>query len=402
LAVSETASFYDGSGLPVLGEYLGLDATAHVSFTKDVRALARCRTLTFTQSGRKFRATIKPLALGPTRSTSAAFTLEFTDAGLRIVTDLVLFADSTHLGELVFADSTAPSVNAIVRVSDEAENKAEGRPVKPQIVSISAAPIRVAQTSMGPVGYREFGSGPPLVLIMGYGGTMETWDPHFVDALAQVHRVIVFDNAGVGTTQALSNDSIDDMANQTSALINALDLTKPDVLGWSMGGMIAQALAVEHPTQVRRLVLAATFPGLGSVKPSRGAINDLRSSNTNRVMSVLFPANQETAVEDYEIATSDYPSAPSLSASTVSAQTNAVDRWFAGRDLTGRRTAEIDVPTLVADGAEDLLDPTVNDHSLASLIPGARLVLYPDAGHAFLFQDEAMFVPLVNTFLNGS
>ncbi|MFZ1062513.1 MAG: alpha/beta fold hydrolase, partial [Acidimicrobiales bacterium] len=347
------------------------------------------------------RATIKPLALGPMASSSAAFTLQFTDEGLPIVTDLVLFADPTHIGVVVYADSAAPSVNAIAGISNEAENKAEGRPVATAVVSISAAPIQVAHTSMGPVGYREFGSGPPLVMIMGYGGTMETWDPQFVDALAQDHRVIVFDNAGVGATQALGDDSIDDMANQTSALIDALHLTKPDVLGWSMGGMIAQALAVEHPSQVRRLVLAATFPGLGSVKPSQGAINDLRSSNTKRVMSVLFPANRETAVEEYEIATSDYSSAPSVSASTVSAQTNAVDLWFAGRDPAGQQTSGIDVPTLVADGAEDLLDPTVNDHRLVSLVTGARLVLYPDAGHAFLFQDEATFVPLVNTFLNA-
>lgn len=86
--------------------------------------------------------------------------------------------------------------------------------------------------------------------------------------------------------------TIDAMANQASALITALRLKAPDILGWSMGGMIAQALAVEHPGRVSRLVLCASFPGTGSVRPSREAINDLKSTDSSKVMSVLFPSDQ--------------------------------------------------------------------------------------------------------------
>jgi pimeloyl-ACP methyl ester carboxylesterase len=130
--------------------------------------------------------------------------------------------------------------------------------------SVVSAPVRVAHTRLGAVGYRVIGSGPPLVLVMGYGWTMEGWDPRLVHALALHHRVVMFDNSGVGRTQELPQPfSVDAMADQTSALIDTLGLGRPDVLGWSMGGMIAQALAVLHPAQVRRLVLCATYPGSG-------------------------------------------------------------------------------------------------------------------------------------------
>src|ERR1700761_6381799 len=143
----------------------------------------------------------------------------------------------------------------------------------PAVESVVSAPVRIAHTSLGAVGYRSVGSGPPLVLIMGYGLTMESWDPRLVHALAEHHRVVMFDNSGIGHTRPLPAPvSIGAMAGQASALITTLGLGRPDVLGWSMGGMIAQALAVLHPAQVRRLVLCATYPGTGAaVVPSATA-----------------------------------------------------------------------------------------------------------------------------------
>jgi pimeloyl-ACP methyl ester carboxylesterase len=256
---------------------------------------------------------------------------------------------------------------------------------------------------MGAVGYRVLGSGPPLVMIMGYGGTMEAWDPRFVDALSQHHRVVIFDNAGVGDTAPLPTPlTVDAMASQTSALIDTLGLHRPDVLGWSMGGMIAQALAVEHPSQVGRLVLCATFPGVGTVKPSQAAIDDLKSTNSTKVMSVLFPSDQSAAKESFGIATGDYPPSSPAPKAAGSAQKHAVDAWFDGLDDAGRQTSRIAVPTLIADGTVDRLDPVSNDHVLASLIAKSKLVLYPDAGHAFLFQEEGTFVPVVESFLSGN
>jgi pimeloyl-ACP methyl ester carboxylesterase len=232
---------------------------------------------------------------------------------------------------------------------------------------------------------------------MGYAATMEDWDPRLVHALARHNRVVMFDNSGVGRTQPLPGEgtatlTIDAMADQTSALIDTLGLGRPDVLGWSMGGMIAQALAVLHPAQVRRLVLCATFPGTGPVAvPSQAAIQ----------AGSLFPANQASAFDAFTAAISEYPAAPAPSALTKTAQAGAVTNWWDGTDAAGRKIARISVPTLIADGTADQLDPVANDHTLARLIPGARLVLYPDAGHGFLFQEGTRFTSLIESFLTG-
>ena len=224
-------------------------------------------------------------------------------------------------------------------------------------VSVTSAAAQVAQTALGPVGYREVGSGPPLVLIMGYAGTMETWEPQFLDTLALHFRVVVFDNAGIGSTRALPSPlTVDAMANQTSALISALGLGRPDVLGWSMGGMIAQALAVLHPGQVRRLVLCATFPGVGTVIPPQAKINDLTNGNG---LAVLFPSDQAMAAAAFVAGAQSYADAEAASAGVISAQGDASLAWFHGADAAGRKTSEISAPTLVADGAEDQLDSRV-------------------------------------------
>ena len=265
---------------------------------------------------------------------------------------------------------------------------------------VAAAPVRTVQTKLGRVGYRMLGSGPALVLITGYAGTMESWEPAFVNDLSKHHRVVIFDNAGIGETQSLPAPlTIDAMADQTSALIDALALGKPDVLGWSMGGMIAQALAIRHPSQVNRLVLCATFPGSGKdVVPSQKVINALNAGG-QAALDDLFPADRAKAAAAFVAGTATYPSSAAAPAATVAAQAKAIIEWWDDRDPSGRRTASIAVPTLVADGTVDRLDPVSNSRSLATLITGAKLRLYAGAGHAFLFQDESSFVPLVESFL---
>jgi pimeloyl-ACP methyl ester carboxylesterase len=285
---------------------------------------------------------------------------------------------------------------AVVGVSVALSACGSAPAMAPGTALVVSAPVRVAHTGLGAVGYRVVGTGPPLVLIMGYAGTMEVWDPRLVHDLARHNRVVMFDNSGVGRTQPLPGErtatlTIDAMANQTSALIDTLGLGRPDVLGWSMGGMIAQALAVLHPAQVRRLVLCATYPGTSTVVPSQVAIQT----------GSLFPANQVNAYKAFTAAISEYPAAPAASADAKTAQAAAVTKWWDGTDATGRKIARISVPTLIADGTDDQLDPVANDHTLARLIPGSRLVLYPDAGHGFLFQEGTRFASLIESFLTG-
>jgi pimeloyl-ACP methyl ester carboxylesterase len=266
---------------------------------------------------------------------------------------------------------------------------------------VLTAPVQVVRTSAGIVAYRELGSGPALVLITSAGLTMDGWPPNFVDALAAHHTVVVFDNAGVGRTSAVSAPgslSITAMASQTSALISALRLRRPAVLGWSMGGMIAQALAVSHPAQVSRLILAATAAGTGKARPiPQPTVTAFR--NPAKVVAGLFPKNQAAAARAYLNAILQYPGFYRESATTYDSQYLAVQRWVAGQDQAGPLVGAIRVPTLVADGTRDQFIGTANDRLLASSVPGAKLLLFDDAGHAFMFQDATSFIRAVESFI---
>lgn len=266
---------------------------------------------------------------------------------------------------------------------------------------IEDAPTQVAQTALGAVGYREVGRGPTLLMITGFSAGMDDWAPYFVDPLAAHFRVVVFDNAGIGETAAMATPlSIPQMAAQTSALISALGLGRCDVLGWSMGGLIAQSLAVTHPRQVRRLVLAATQAGTGKAAPVPSAVQAaLDSGNPGAVLGLLFPADQRAATKRYVAGILAYRGYYSASAAVRAEQQVAIDQWFAGDVASGRQPGQIHAPTLVADGTEDALNPVSNDRMLTHLIHGARLVLYPDAGHGFLFQDARRFVAELRSFL---
>jgi pimeloyl-ACP methyl ester carboxylesterase len=397
------AGFVQGTVIPTLGEVLATGPQAKPRWRSLSRALAHCRTATITIAGTKAPVIITPLSFPRSATTTAAYAWTFTIAGIDITDDLVLFEAGQDTGYLSYSDLGRPAFATVQAFLAAAVAKAQtGTTARiPDEVSIASAPVRIAHTKLGAVAYRAAGSGPPLVLITGYGATMESWDRSFVDTLAERYHVVIFDNAGNGQTLAMPAPlSIDAMARQTSALISALGLQRPDVLGWSMGSMIAQALAVLDSHQVRRLVLCASWPGNGAaIRPSQTAISAFNGGNSQRVMSVLFPPGQAAAQNTYLASTSSYPAAPAAPSGTVTAQGHAVDQWWAGTDPAGRQPATITAPTLIADGTADRLDPLANSQTLARLIPGAKLTLYPDAGHAFLFQDQAAFITLIESFL---
>jgi pimeloyl-ACP methyl ester carboxylesterase len=274
---------------------------------------------------------------------------------------------------------------------------AEVTAAAPAPPNVAAAPIEVANTALGTVSYREVGHGPALLLITGFSAGMDDWAPYFVNTLAEHFRVVIFDNAGIGQTAPLAAPlSVPEMAAQTSTLIRTLRLGRCDVLGWSMGGMIAQSLAVSHPSQVNRLVLAATQAGTGHAAPVSAADQEILDSGQG--LSLLFPADQSAALVQYAVGIHTYPDYYTGSAAVLAEQQTAVDQWFAGDVASGRHPGEIRARTLVADGTEDALDPVSNDRMLTRLIHGARLALYPDAGHGFLFQDYQSFVAQLTSF----
>jgi pimeloyl-ACP methyl ester carboxylesterase len=396
----DTASFVEGTTVPDLRDTLASGAQAQEAWQRFDAALAGCRKATFVYKGTNVLATGNPIALGRLGRSSSAYAWTLRSAGAKVGDhiDVILFQTAKYDGYLSYSDVGPPSLATLLAFARAAVAKAANgstAPV-PDTVSIASAPVQTVHTALGTVAYRTIGNGPALVMINGYSATMEDWDPLLVDALAQHHRVVVFDNAGVGRSQSLPAPlTTDAMANQTGALIDALHLAPADVLGWSMGTTIAQALAVLHPSDVGALVLCAPYPGNGAVVLPPRKVLDATSDPT-----ALFPANQTGAEQIYNLAISSYPKAPPASNAANSAQLHALHEWWAGGDPAGRMVAKIAVPTLLADGTADRLDPGANIHLLARLIHRATLELYPDAGHAFLYQDYMTVAISINSFLN--
>ena len=265
------------------------------------------------------------------------------------------------------------------------------------------APTKVVRVGKQKVGYRTFGSGRPLVMIMGLGGTMGSWDPTFLDALAAGgHRIVLLDNEGVGRTTALKGQlTIRRMGDTTAAFIKRLKLKRPDVAGWSMGGMIAQSLAVRHPKSVRRLVLMATAPGDGKgAAPTPEALKALSSLDPAAALGLLFPADQ-TAARDAYVANIllRKPFEGVAPAAQALKQTSASGAWLISQDPDGRRVAKLTLPTLIGGGELDPLLPVANQRHLHDMIKGSQLITYPDASHGFLFQHQADWVPALLQFL---
>jgi len=244
-------------------------------------------------------------------------------------------------------------------------------------------------------------------MLIGTGSTMAEWDPALLRLLARDHRLILFDYPGVGLSGPWRGHSFDSLADATAGLLRAIDLPRADVLGWSMGGFVAQRLAVEHPGRVSHLILAGTNPGgsrtvLGT--PQAQAIDSEPHPSDAQVLRELYPPGRqaegrrflrrlETASQSGE-APDDFR----VPAATTRRQVAAEDPWLRSnrnyRQLTG-----LAAPTLAAAGAADPVAPPINLRRIAARVPGAELRVFPGA-HAFLFQERRSFARVVASFLD--
>lgn len=198
------ASFVEGTAIPIVGEVLATGPETRQRWRALGRALAGCRAATLDISGKNVTSTVRALPFPDVAHVTSAYAWQFTISGLNIGFDLVLFRVGKDVGYLTYADLGPPMTSTVRTFVRAAIAKAQGKAERiPATVSVASTPVRTAHTRMGPVAYRSVGSGPPLILIMGYAGTMEFWDRQFVDILAQSHRVVVFDNAGIGHATAL-------------------------------------------------------------------------------------------------------------------------------------------------------------------------------------------------------
>jgi pimeloyl-ACP methyl ester carboxylesterase len=259
-------------------------------------------------------------------------------------------------------------------------------------------------------GYRIVGSGRPLVMIPGFAFTMAEWDPKLVAALAARHRVVLFDNRGVATSGDTPKNrlSIGEMASDTAGLIRALHLARTDVMGWSMGGYVAQELALDYPVLVRRLVLTSTDPGSNhSIPPSAKVISELKHPSRQGLLRLLFPRSRQSAGVAWESRIGQQFATLHLPSDSFTVSARITDQQFQasgpGWESAARgsyaRLGSLRIPTLIAAGRDDVIVPPRNALLLKSRIRKSQLVRYSVAGHAFLFQEPLRVAARVNRFL---
>jgi pimeloyl-ACP methyl ester carboxylesterase len=255
--------------------------------------------------------------------------------------------------------------------------------------------------------YRELGrtTGVPVVFLTHLAAVLDNWDPRVVDGIAAQHRVITFDNRGVGASTGKTPDTIQAMASDAVTFIRALGLERVDLLGFSMGGMIAQVIAHDQPQLVRKLILAGTGPagGEGITNVTKIAHLDfVRGAFTlqdpKQFLFFTRTANGRRAGKQFlsrlKERTENRDKAISIRAYLT--QLKAIHRW--GLDAPADLSV-IRQPVLVANGESDRMVPSNNSADLARRLPNSDLVIYPDAGHGGIFQYHEQFVGQALSFL---
>ncbi|WP_442680801.1 alpha/beta fold hydrolase [Sphingomonas sp. ASY06-1R] len=274
-------------------------------------------------------------------------------------------------------------------------------------MTLQDAPNRYVEAAGVRFGYRKIGTedGIPLVLLQHFTGTIDSWDPQLVNALARDRPVILFNNRGVGTSSGTTPDSVAAMADDADLFLSALGIDQADLLGFSLGGFVAQVLAARSPSRVRKLILVGTAPQGGE----------------EHLLEVVADAAQRRGSEDIRLPLFFTPSAASQAAGRAflarqavraerdpdrgeavsNPQAKALIDWCAMADDDDALLKSIAQPTLVMSGAADTMLPAANAYRMFRAMPDAQLILYPDAGHGALFQYAALFSAHCALFLNG-
>jgi pimeloyl-ACP methyl ester carboxylesterase len=274
------------------------------------------------------------------------------------------------------------------------------------------APTMFVEANGNRFAYRHFGqeTGVPLLFMQHFRGGMDHWDPAITDGFGKDRPVILFDNAGVAGSSGETPGKIEAMADHAGDFVEALGVDELDLLGFSIGGYVAQAFTLRHPSVVRLLTLVGTGPRGGEPPTDPNytayatATDPATGEGTLEAFLHLFfspsPRGQAAGKAFWERrhrrkGDIDRPSSPQ----TMAAQSAAIADW---RQVRGERFAElrcIPQPKLVVNGSNDVMVPTINSFLLSQHIPDAQLIIYPDSGHASLFQYPDLFLSHARMFL---
>jgi pimeloyl-ACP methyl ester carboxylesterase len=275
------------------------------------------------------------------------------------------------------------------------------------ITSYAKAPARTVSAGGVTYAYRELGpkGGIPVVFFVHLAATLDNWDPRIVDPVAKGRHVIAFDNRGVGASTGQVPDSVEAMADDAYTFIKALGYDKIDVFSFSLGGMVAQALVAKHPELVRKLVLTGTGPrgGKDIDKVATTTYWDILRATLTRSdpKEFLFFNRNATGkpaarafIKRLEERTADRDA--KIRTKAFQTQLKAIKKWgrSAPQDLS-----RITQPTLIANGDNDRMVPSVLSEDLHQRIKGSELIIYPDSGHGGIFQYHDRFAPVAVEFL---
>jgi len=271
-----------------------------------------------------------------------------------------------------------------------------------------AAIRRVAADNGIEYAYRELGAGDvPLVLFQHFRGNLDNWDPALIDDLAAQRRVVTFDNVGVGGTTGTTPNTIAAMAHGAIAFIEAMGFTTLDLLGFSIGSFVAQEIALIRPDLLRRVVLGSSAPqgapGMHGWAPDVIGAVGRPEANPQGYIDVFFAPTPTSRAAGQQAAGRIFGRTTNRDAPTTwqtrQAQYDAVCTWGIPNHSLLERVGAIDLPVLVANGDSDPMILPRYSYLLAGLLPDARLIIYPDAAHGFLFQHHTRFAADVNSFL---
>ncbi|MCU1427218.1 MAG: hypothetical protein JWL83_1218 [Actinomycetia bacterium] len=280
--------------------------------------------------------------------------------------------------------------------------------IQPQFRALECPKKMVSAANGVDYTFRELGeSAVPLVLLQHFRGNLDYWDPALIDALAVRRRVIMVDNAGVGSSSGTTPSTVRQMARDAIAFLAAIELDQVDILGYSLGSFIAQEIALIRPALVRSMVLASSAPegaaGMHGWAPEVIAAVGKPEPDPDGYLRVFFVpsatsqrAGQETLQRMFSRKTdADEPT----TWQTTQHQYDAVCAWGEPNHARLQRLSAIDQPVFIANGDSDPMILPRYSYLLAGLIPHARVKLYPDAAHGFLFQHHVEFAADVDAFL---